>query len=402
MMQSCQGTMETLCQRLDALQEAQMDLLEQDTGNIQDICKYLSLLRKEAILICAANKKGLKKLGLTVVPPQRVCEANAKDAIHLHLMVCSLQSTQYGEETWLFSDLTHGMLSTKPKDTFKKGGQRVTVYFDGDESNCMEYVLWSKLYLPLEDGGWTTATSGVDTYGIYMITGEGKEYYTSFSDEAHKYGSNGKWKVLFKGKEITDCTIVSSTTCGLGNERGSNTSISACAGGSEDAPDRALPVDRGLKRPVPLPQPIPEKPLCTTTPPPSPETGQQQDTGTRVPLTGNSCGQQYWELGGGRPSDSDSDCGPCKRPRTEPDIPSLLITGGPNQLKCLRFRLKKQHRKSYYRCSTTWCWVSEDGLTRVGNHRIFVSFTSEEQCKLFEDTIPLPKGVCSMRVFLPC
>lgn len=390
--------MESLCHRLDALQEEQMDLLEQDTCDIEDICKYLGLLRKEAVILCAANKKGIKKLGLTVVPRQQVCEVKAKQAIQLHLMVTSLKDSQYGKEKWLFSDLTHDMLREKPRDTFKKNGETVTVYFGGCVENCMEYTMWGRLYQPLEGGGWTTTTSGVDRDGIYMLAEGSKVYYTSFACEAEKYCCKGEWRVVHRGKDITDCEIVSSTTCGPGNDPRQHTPVSACFGGPEDIPDRAICTEsRGFKRSAQH-LPVSENPDSE-----SPSSPQSTDTGGPHHLTAtNTCERQHLERGGGDTCHGEPDSVPSKRPRTESHIPTLLITGGANQLKCLRFRLKKHHRRAYQRCSTTWCWVSEDGLTRCGEHRIFLSFLSEEQRQAFEDTIPLPKGAKLFRVTLPC
>nr|WDS49652.1 MAG: E2 protein [Neophocaena asiaeorientalis asiaeorientalis papillomavirus 3] len=379
------------CSRLDALQDGQMDLLELDNGDIDTVESYVHLVRKESMLMCAAHAKGIKKLGVTAVPPKAICEEKAKKAIELHLLVCSLKASSFGRERWLLSELSTEMYYTPPCRTFKKNGHTVRTTFGSDAANCMEYACWTCIYYQTDSGTWCKSSSNVDSQGIYTTMDGFKVYYVDFNKEAEKYASPG-CKVRWEGMNLTGSALVSSTSCCI------QPPVPAPAGSPEEETDGRPPKKR--KRPAdgpPRPAGFHLTPPSTPTSPCAPAgTGCADNYAARdtskslsVHITGNTT------------SDCQPDCGSSGGTGNHPLIPALLITGGANQVKCFRWRLKRHHRSDYNRCSTTWTWVSSNSLEREGGHRIFVSFFSSAQRKVFEDTVPLPSGVSSVRCELP-
>ncbi|ABU86870.1 regulatory protein [Canis familiaris papillomavirus 4] len=73
--------------------------------------------------------------------------------------------------------------------------------------------------------------------------------------------------------------------------------------------------------------------------------------------------------------------------------PSVIVLSGPcNTLKCLRYRLKGQHRDLFDKISTTWYWAGE-GSERIGDARILVTFANKHQREAFLDRARLPSTV---------
>ncbi|ADJ96343.1 E2 protein [Phocoena phocoena papillomavirus 1] len=384
-------TLERFCNLLDVLQEGQMDCLEQDDGDINNVEKYLSFVRKEAMLLCAAHAKGIKRLGMTPVPPKAVCEGNAKDAIELHLLATSLKNSCYASERWTLTDVSKEMYASPPCWTFKKGGRTVRVTFGEGSGNCMDYVCWTHVYHQSEDGVWGCTSSHVDCHGIYACMDGFKNYYIDFTKEAVKYGASPDCKIVWEGSGLTPSALVSSTSsCDL-------TSVSTTGGDSEDSTEdfRRPPKKRARSYVCrdPLTDtdsgPEPDSPAPSAHPVHStPLTHEQRERsdGTDIPTTG-VC---------------EPDRGSSRGSGDYPLIPALLISGGGNQVKCLRWRLKRHHKRDYRNCSTTWTWVSNvDGLSREPGHRIFVSFYSEQQRQTFLDRTPLPQGVKTAFCELP-
>ncbi|ADJ96349.1 E2 protein [Phocoena phocoena papillomavirus 2] len=429
-MQCKEGTMESLCSRLDALQEKQMDILELDAGHIADVEKYVELLRKEAMLLCAANSRGLKTVGCTAVPGKQACESNARQTIQLHLLICSLRKSSFANEQWRLSDLTFSMYMCPPRETFKKKGRNVTVMFDDDPSNCMEYTLWSKVYVETEENAWECVESHIDGIGIYYCVQGITVYYVKFLDECKKYGSTCKWKLVDGANDIASL-LVSSTTCAP-EASCQQPILPETSGRQEDTTDRgAFDPDKytpprkryrfaASEKPTPQPPvpsaqpPLPEAttsptPAPTAAPPTTPATPSGSDSpsitfgsgGSSTGGSGDSGGSVSDISNAGRSSNCDCDCGTSTGVRTGFYIPAVLIAGGPNQVKCLRWRLKKKYRGTYKNCSTTWTWVDDDGLTRTCSHRICVSFCCKIQRNCFLQCVPLPQGTVAAVAELP-
>ncbi|ABY73453.1 E2 [Tursiops truncatus papillomavirus 3] len=414
-MKETKDTMEALCSRLDALQEQQMKLIETDDGDLQNVLLYFGYLRKETMLLYAANERGHKKVGFTMVPNKKACEANAKKCIRMHLAVSSLLSSLFAKEKWFLSQVSYEMFQTPPVETFKKEGRTVTVTFDNDDQNNMEYVCWTRIYCQMSNGGWGCFCAVVCYEGIYYDVEGERRFYVDFLSEAQKYGTGEQWTVLFDGKAITDCTLVSSTSTTSPTSALGYPILSSTPGnpGGEPAHTkrRRKPQTRRLLGPPPSPPPSPPPgrppPPRPPTPPPRPPATPPSPLATAVSAkrhretsaaagaegrggSGDSCG-------GFSDCDCNRDSG--KRLRADPLIPCLLIAGGANQVKCLRHRLKVQFFGLYSNCSTTWSWVGHSGS--APNHRICVSFSSEEQRNVFLNLVPLPGTVTVAPAELP-
>ncbi|AFA26569.1 E2 [Tursiops truncatus papillomavirus 4] len=392
--------MEALCSRLDALQETQMELIERDDGNLNSVLKYLECLRKEAMLLCAANQRGHKRVGFTLVPPKQACESTAKQCIKMHLAVSSLLSSNFADEQWFLSQVSHELYTTPPENTFKKQGQTVTVIFDNDKDNCMEYTCWTKIYCEVHDGGWGCFTGVVCHEGLYVDVEGERRFYADFKREAVKYGTGEQWSVFYNGKCITDCALVSSTSATNSSLGYPTLPTSSGLPEQQAAGLQGQPREKVLgppPSPPPSPPPAPPAPGPPTPPPaPRPERDRQQtgSTGARkrkaTAGSGDSCRGS---------SNCDSHCDAFKRLRTDFGIPCVLIAGGANQVKCLRHKLKVQFPGLYHTCSTTWSWVGDK--TTHPNHRICVSFKNEGDRDWFLKVVPLPTSVKVGLAMLP-
>ncbi|AFA26576.1 E2 [Tursiops truncatus papillomavirus 5] len=390
--------MEPLCSRLDALQEGQMDLIEKDNGNLKDILQYYSLLRTEAMLLYAANERGIGKVGFTVVPKKKACEANAKNCIRLHLAVSSLLNSSYASEPWFLSQVSIELYDTPPKETFKKQGVTVCVVFDDDDKNCMEYTCWKKIYYELLNKTWVCVEGKVCNEGLYFDVEGSRHLYVDFKVEAARYGTGKHWTVLCDGQPITDCTLVSSTCTSpaLGD-----TILPPTGQDQADTGGRQRKRKAQRRGPPPSPPPSPPTPPPPSpTPPPVPpqppaprETVYPKggDFGTTADTASGAAGGPC-----GGHSDCDCDSGPGKRLRANTAIPCLLIAGGANQVKCLRHKFKVFHKNLYKKCSTTWSWVGD-----TPRHRICVAFEDPTQRALFLDCVALPQSVTVAPVDLP-
>ncbi|ADJ96355.1 E2 protein [Phocoena phocoena papillomavirus 4] len=387
--------MEKVSSHLSALQEEQMDLCDKDSRNLIDHIKYWGLLRREQVILCAARKRGMSKVGLQAVPPAKVCEEMARQAIAMQMVLTSLQGSVYGNEPWSLCETSSEMYNSEPQETFKKGGVSVRVTFDGDANNEMLYTMWGSVYRCVE-GIWRKEEGGVDHNGIYTRYEGHKSYYIDFGEEAQKYSSLGAWAVRLRGELLTDSELVTSST-------DSKTTQSACT-----------------KKPLPGPVgPHPEDPATTArTPDVSPITKAWQPW-TSTPTKGGQGPHKKEALGLGRlgeqgehppvaaagpvhcglstdrsfgsTCDSDTDC----------NLPVIIYKGTANQLKCFRFRIRQHCKGIYCNLTTTWQWLGNDGVSRTNNHRIIVAF--ENCCKrgLFMKTVVLPEGVTYKTAYMP-
>lgn len=187
--------MESLVTRLNVVQEQLMGIYEDGTETLQTQIQHWGLLRKEQVLLHAARQQGFNRVGLISVPPLSVTQQNAKRAIEMHLCVQSLALSAFANERWTLSDTSYELYRTPPVGTFKKQGDQVAVYFDGDKDNCMQYVKWMAIYSPDDRGRWHKQTSHCDHRGIYTVTMGKKDYYVEFSKDAEMYSSSGYWEV---------------------------------------------------------------------------------------------------------------------------------------------------------------------------------------------------------------
>lgn len=190
--------MEWLAERFSAVQDALLNLIEQGAEDLESQIQYWTLVRKENVMMYYGRKEGLTKIGLQPLPLLAVSEYNAKQAIHLMLLLRSLQKSPYARERWTLQDASAELINTQPKDCFKKQPYTVEVYFDNNKNNTFTYINWDFIYYQDSEEHWHKVPGLVDYNGLYyQEIGGDQVYFTLFDTDAHKYGQKGYWTVVF-------------------------------------------------------------------------------------------------------------------------------------------------------------------------------------------------------------
>lgn len=378
-------------ERLSALQEVQMQLIESGTTSIDEVCQYLEALRHECALMFAARKSGLKVLAGCPVPTLSVCEAKAKQTIELHLYAKELKDSCWGNEPWSLTDLSQENWTAEPKGCFKKGAAVVEVTYDGDPSNAAWHTVWDRLYMRLESG-WTLATGGVNAQGLYYEMQGERIFYSLFSDEAARYSSTGQY-VVSDGVRVfcNPSSSVSLTSSDSSRPAGDASPNARCA--EPDPSTASLPAEPcsrnssfrlcGGLRYHPYGVSGGEGRVGSSSATEHLQAKVQTDSASSS------------EAGEKAPAPDSTDLGfsSTSSVRSPRSTVCLLISGTGNQVKCCRFRYKKGHRRRYKDISTTWWWAGENGSERVGEATVLLTFTGEEQRKDFLSTVHPPAGV---------
>ncbi|ADV03084.1 unnamed protein product [Equus caballus papillomavirus 3] len=418
--------MEALQTRFDAVQEGLMMHYETGSDNLQAQIDYWCLTRAEQVMLYAARSKGRRKLGHTVVPSLAAAQAAAKAAIEMQLLCEKLANSPYAREPWTMTDTSKETYRAPPEGCFKKGPCLVQVEFDGEPGNEMWYTTWESIYYLDEHDNWIKTHGRVDSEGLYYCQGPLKVYYENFAAEAEKYSKTNVWKVMFQNQTF------SSVTC-----RASTKDTTESAGPSvsgRDEPDCAAAIPSVLPTsatPVSAEQqPLPKELLpggspryCRGSGRGSPHWGVGSPA--HVPSPGTLCQGGAGQLPSPpslSPSLSRSTISPATSPSSVPSVlsssgcgspcrpiegvkssegvPAVLLKGKPNQLKCLRFRLKKTYWVHFWFITTTWFWAGPTGSDRAGRARMLVVFKSSVQRQRFLQKVPLPPGVERSEVFM--
>ncbi|AGA15834.1 E2 [Canis familiaris papillomavirus 15] len=204
--------METLSKRLNALQDALLNLYEEASDELQRQVDHWKILRQENVLLHYARKSGVLRVGMQPVPPLQVSAERAKHAIEMQIVLQSLCDSQWASETWTLADTSRELWTAAPQRCFKKGACIVEVIYDGDPDNCMQYTLWSRVYYQDGSDTWQMSRSQVDCVGIWFWDCEQKRYYVKFANDAARYGTTGTWEVVYNGETVTSSDPVTSTT----------------------------------------------------------------------------------------------------------------------------------------------------------------------------------------------
>lgn len=205
--------METLTARLNAVQEQQLRLYESGKNDLETQIHHWDLLRQEYLLHHYGRKHGCTSLGHQSLMSLQASQVKAKEAIGMGLHLKALQQSQYGKETWTFSDTSLELWNAPPKYCFKKGGKTLEVFFDGCVDNSMLYTAWTAIYYET-DTGWQKTLGLVDHKGLYYYDGDVRRDYVLFEQEAKKYGTTGVWEVRTETDVFCHVDSVSSTTGG--------------------------------------------------------------------------------------------------------------------------------------------------------------------------------------------
>lgn len=424
-----------------------MDIYEKGGHKLEDQIDYWLLNRKENALLFYAKQKGYKTLGLQPVPPLLVSKEKASIAIEMHLLLCSLQDSEYGTLPWTITDTSREMYESKPEKTFKKRGVHVRVLYDDMQSQQVEYVCWLEVYFwDCDNAKWGCGSSGVDAHGVFWTLKGQKKYYENFDKDANKYGKTGCWTVNFKNETFRFST--SASPVGKPVSAAANDSTDGRAPDEPGCPQEAeapvcakrqadgathcgeaprLGEQQGEHRPpekrrrassasegergqhgkqrvwgrrqdcAPSSGSVHTEPTCT----PVQLLQQQQQQQQRQQHKKQQLHEQQQQQQDRDEQEEDEagvvgdpgvhlSGGNTTQPASTP-LPVAVLSGNANQLKCYRYRLNKRHRDLILYISTTWYWTSNSGQHKTA--KITVMFKSTACRDMFKKKVVLPKGV---------
>nr|BCU08878.1 E2 protein [human papillomavirus 67] len=329
--------MEEISTRLNAVQEKILDVYE---ANKKDLCTQIEhwrLRRIECALYYKAKEMGLARIGHQVVPPMSVTKAKACQIIELQMALQTLNETQYSNDEWTLQSTSLELWLCEPKKCLKKKGETVTVQYDNDKENTMEYTSWNEIYI-VKDSVWTVVVGKVDYMGLYYIYETEKTYYVKFETDAKKYSKQNIWEVHV-GAQVIVCP-----TSMFSNEI-STTEVAA-------------------RIPHATETYTPATTACTKE--------KQAPAKRRRPDVPDFC------------NNSRSVCAPNT-------APIVHLKGDPNSLKCLRYRLKC-NTDLYCHMSSTWHWTSGKH-TKTKEAIVTVTYASETQRQQFLNSVRIPPTV---------
>ncbi|QYI89531.1 E2 early protein [Bos taurus papillomavirus 34] len=403
--------MENLEARFDAVQEALLQIYETDSYTLEVCIAYWALVRKEHALYYHARKQGKTRLGLYPVPPARVSEQKAKDAIKISLYLESLQKSEFANVGWSLVDTSLESFLAPPDHTFKKRGKSVTVIYDADANNSMVYTMWTEIYGMDENDKWYRSHSEVDYDGIFFWDAQGnKIYYVNFHDDAALYSKLGRWEVHFEQTVLSP--PVTSSIPGPGRGRhGAQTGEHASRQSPVLPPRQSSVGNTGDPRGRRQRSQSPARSRSRSRSP-----ARNSHTGRRTPELSGPGGGGRGSGGGRQPQDFGRQPPPSPEEvgtrlgRTERkassrlarliedayDPPVLLLQGPQNTLKCYRRRATHSYPHKFLCMSTSWTWASKTSSMKSG-HRMLIAFANKEQRDLFVGSVRLPKGVTAVK-----
>ncbi|AEO16186.1 E2 [Morelia spilota papillomavirus 1] len=355
--------METLRKRLDAVQEALLDIYETAENTLETQIKHWKLVRQEQTLLYFARQQGLSHIGLQTVPALQISESKAKEAIEIQLYLESLQNSKYGDEPWTMQETSALTFFAVPSRTFKKGPTTVVVQF---EQHTQSYTTWTYLYIQTDTDMWTKYVGKVSNEGAYYSAGGGlKTFYISFSAEAKKYNTDN-WTLVYK-----QLPVLTSSITPLQSPTGTtDTAETQPAGGR---PKRRY----GRRSESPRPRRRRED--------------QEASSPGGVPVAPEDVGSRNRTVEAKRSSRL------ARLLDEARDPPIVVLKGNPNSLKCLRYRLRHQYSKEFQHISTTFQWVDTVDSARLGRGRMLVMFTDDAQRMHFLKHVPLPKHITAFK-----
>lgn len=345
------------------------------------------------------RKEGLKSLGLQTLPTLQISEYNSKIAIKMVLLLQSLAKSQYGSEQWTLSDTSTEIVLTPPKNTFKKQGFQVEVYYDGDTSNANVYTQWEHIYYQDLKDEWHKVPGDVDHNGLSYTdkTGE-KIYFLLFSEDAEKYSRTGLWTVRYKNTTISS-VVTSSTRHSGSSTKGDQPTDSHTR---ESSPEEGTSSRGRLERYTQE-----SSPTTTTTSPTSSgrrrrrggggdggEQGEYPTTTRESPRSKRqrSSAPTPEEVGRRHRSLPAHNLDRLRRLQEEArDPPIICVKGQANNLKCWRQRLSVRFGHFYDKASSVFKWIGDDDESRY-NSRMLIAFNDYCQRAKFLQVVTLPRG----------
>lgn len=349
------------------------------------------------MLITAAARQNIRYIGMQRVPPARVAEQEAKDAILMTIVIGSLINSPFAHLSWDMSDFSPLLFRQAP-ESIKRDGRTVRVTFCNDPDTTTEYPYWLK-YLFLGDGEWTEAEGGVDAVGIWYDSGGHRVYVTHWRDEAARMcpGQSPAWSIMSDRLNDLSLQTVLDAEAGPYEEP-------ALESTRRDSPDRSRTVSPPeLTRYSPIrPRGAADRRRRTATSTQRAErTAERQRSRTRG-RQGTTRTRAAPRATAVRPEDvgtvrtTDYRRGQSRVERLIADArdpPCLVFEGYTGQLKTIRHRLRTG-QFAHLHVSSTWHWVGRDGPDRS---KIIVAFRSEQERDTFARTFYT--GNSGVRVF---
>nr|WRK63448.1 E2 protein [Anas platyrhynchos papillomavirus 3] len=370
----------SLEEQLEALQDREAELLEREPTNLGDICSYWEVVKRQQLLFTACGVRGIRRVGGVRVPPTRVSEQEAKDAILMVLLCRGLQGTQWANLPWSLGDFSP-VLYRQPPEGLKRGGRSVSVVYCDDPMTETVYPYWTHiLQHDPRSGSWTELSGGQDGNGLWsQAAGGERHYHTLWRDEGRRHCPVGRvtWKLGGYGSpghetpedlpELSPPVHESTRT----PQTPSPPQLSRYSSGAgHNSRSRREPPSPGPSTAPPPPkrrrQQPPQRPQKT----PRPDTGRKRPdrqparprgkgTARRAPAPAPTpVPPTPAEVGSSHRSDH-SGATPLERLLQEAkDPPAVCYTGRTGQLKTIRHRIQTGSLP-YGRVSSTWHWLGD-------------------------------------------
>ncbi|AHI45084.1 putative E2 [Equus asinus papillomavirus 1] len=412
--------MTALQERLDSVQEQQLQIIETGTTKLDDLLVFWRSVRQENALLHFARQKGLSRIDLTPVPSLAASACKAKQAIEIELSLEGIKNSGWDDEPWTLQDGSWDRYAASPEGAFKKNPAVVEVIFDENPENAVWYTHWEVLYVT--DGvKWHRTTGRVCANGLFYELGGEQTFYERFDLDAQKYSTGGTWTVTFQGETMTG-SLVSSSTDGVDGEARPPSPMPASTACGERRDNLSTPAEpdsssavssnftssggrsRGrANRGCPYTRTEgPRVPKVVSAPCYRPR-GVQAQLGSTPPLVSpadplgrSSAGER--PPGAAGHSGSVGNAVPPAAPPASPFLqgsrcPVILVTGSCNQVKCWRLRCRRHHRHRYHRVTSTWYITGDQGNDRAGPSTVMVMFTDDAQRADFMAKVSFPPGV---------
>lgn len=381
--------------RFDALQDQLLTLYESAATDIHSQIKHWELSRKLNVLMYYSRKEGYSNLGLQTLPTLQVSEYNAKLAIKMMILLKSLANSRYGKEQWSLTETSAELMLTPPKNTFKKGGFQVEVFYDNDRFNANVYTQWEYIYYQDLNDEWHKVPGEVDHNGLSFtdVTGE-KTYFKLFAEDAERYSDTGQWTVRYKNTTISSVVTSSSRQHSSINEKRDQQRRLRDSSPEEGTSRRS---EKHTEE---------ELPTTTTT---SPTTTRERrrrrrgDGGEQQQGESSTGGPQSKRVRGSFAVSADEvgtrhrsvpahGLGRLRRLQEEArDPPILCIKGPANNLKCWRNRFNVKFNSLYFKTSSVFKWLGDtDSQNNIS--RMLIAFHDQCERTRFLQTVNLPKG----------
>nr|QYI89674.1 E2 early protein [Bos taurus papillomavirus 27] len=394
--------MEKIAQALDACHDRMLTLIENDSNKLEEQIKYWTEQKVEMLLFFAARQKGIYRIGYHTVPTAKVAEAKAKQAIMMEMMLKSLQQSQFAEEPWTLADTSYEMWDIPPKCCWKKKGQCIEVWFDGDSSKAVPYTHWQEIYSQDAEGNWHKLAGEVDYFGLsHEDPVLGRVYHVIFGHEANKYGNAKSWCVKTNSGHLLTPNRSERDSRSPSNPSSEQPTAPASRETEQEEERRYVspqrcPEEGPVSRPPESPW-RPSSPHCDILRSGGWSTLHSKGQRGRGRGRGYRHGRRNYTSPFRNPGETaggfkEANGTPRKRsgqPTFAPgQHPFLMFHGPANALKCWRYRCRQKYRRFFWKFTTTFTWV-DDG--EKGAATVIVTFTSSAQLEAFFSEVPRPK-----------